>query len=275
MSSGGWVPHPKGDERRRSAVNVARLALSAEDILPEHRHWLLSVAVWKYTEADGKWNPRFRSRAALGVTDKRRLNHEHVFPRRWLRERMLAEPDRYREIMAMAVACLVTRDEHLRLTEATRLQPELEGWSRYAAAAIEVVDLVDAAPTTRAPAPGPGDDTPTAGTSNAARYRGKHVRARRAVGLDPSATSILPPLAKHTRVRGLAGGLAGHEGTVTRPSWAILPDGQMVVRFDKVVAGPYRTIAVLPEEVEPVANTGAAVSPTPRSSLRRPPTPRR
>jgi hypothetical protein len=115
MSSGGWVPHPKGDERRRSAVNVARLALSAEDILPEHRHWLLSVAVWKYTEADGKWNPRFRSRAALGVTDKRRLNHEHVFPRRWLRERMLAEPDRYREIMAMAVACLVTRDEHLRV----------------------------------------------------------------------------------------------------------------------------------------------------------------
>jgi hypothetical protein len=236
-----------GDERRRSAVNIARLALAAEDILPEHRHWLLSVAVWKYTEADGKWNTRHCSRAALAVTDRRRLNHEHVFPRKWLRERMLAEPDRVEEIMAMAVACLVTRDEHVRLTAVTQAQPELDGWNRYAAAGIEVVDL-SAAGGPKKPVPSATRD----GTTTADRYRGKHVRARRAAGLDPSSTTTLPPLARHMRVRGLAGALAGHEGVVKRPSWAILPQGQMVVRFDDIVAGPYRTIAVLPEEVEPV-----------------------
>jgi hypothetical protein len=51
-----WAQHPNADARRRSAVNVARLALAADDILDEHRHWLLSVAVWKYTEADGKYS---------------------------------------------------------------------------------------------------------------------------------------------------------------------------------------------------------------------------
>jgi len=249
MSNRSWVPNRLGDERRRSAVNVARLALDADDILPEHRHWLLSVAVWKYTEADGKWNTRHRSRAALGITDKRHLNHEHVFPRKWLRERMLAEPDRFQEIMAMAVACLVTRNEHVRLTDVTRAHPELEGWNRYAAAGIEVVDLGEAGSPAR-PVPAAGG----AGTPTADRYRAKHVRARRAAGLDPASTSTLAPLARNTRVRGRVGALTGHEGTVTKPSWTALPEGQMVVRFDHLVAGPYRTIAVLPEEVEPAGD---------------------
>jgi hypothetical protein len=40
MQQRSWVQHRFGDARRRSAVNVARLALSATDILPEHRNWL-------------------------------------------------------------------------------------------------------------------------------------------------------------------------------------------------------------------------------------------
>jgi hypothetical protein len=32
----------------------------------------------------------------------------------------------------------------------------------------------------------------------------------------------------------------------------------MVVRFDHLVAGPYRTIAVLPEEVEPAGDAPAS-----------------
>jgi hypothetical protein len=56
--------------------------LEATDLMPEHRDWLLSGAVWKYTEADGKWNTRHRSRDAVGIQDTGRLNHEHVYQRK-------------------------------------------------------------------------------------------------------------------------------------------------------------------------------------------------
>ena len=84
------MPHARSDERRRSAVEIAKLALAAQGLIDEHRNQLLSVAVWRHTEADGKYATRFRSEGALGVTDLRRLNHEHVYPRKWLREWMLA-----------------------------------------------------------------------------------------------------------------------------------------------------------------------------------------
>jgi hypothetical protein len=100
---GPWAPHPRAAERRRSAVQIAKLALSADGLLDEHRHQLLSVAVWKHTEADGKFTTRFRSEGALEVSDSSMLNHEHVYPRKWLRERMLAEPSRVEEIISRPV----------------------------------------------------------------------------------------------------------------------------------------------------------------------------
>jgi hypothetical protein len=129
------------DERRRSAIEIACLALEATDLFAEHRNWLLSVAVWKYTEADGKWNTRHRSRAAVCVDDIGKLNHEHVYSRKWLRLRMLEQPDRHRELMALAVGCVVTREEHVRLTAQERTRPDLIGWDRYTELGIDVVDL--------------------------------------------------------------------------------------------------------------------------------------
>ena len=52
-------------------------------------------------------------------------------------------PDR-EERLASAIkaagACVVTVAEHKRLTELSRARPDLEGWDRYEAAGIEVVD---------------------------------------------------------------------------------------------------------------------------------------
>ncbi len=70
------------------------------------------------------------------------LNHEHVYTQKDLIRRMIAEPDRVAEIMATAVACIVTVDEHRRLGDAERANRELRGWDRYAAAGIEVHDLL-------------------------------------------------------------------------------------------------------------------------------------
>ena len=82
----------------------------------------------------------------------------------------------------------------------------------------------------------------------AERYAPKHARARRAVKLDPKATSDRPGYPVGTRVRGVSGLLANHDGLVTRDHWDILPSGQMVVRFDDPVVDRYQLIAVYPKK---------------------------
>lgn len=136
-----WEPHPEADARRQSAVRIAKLVLGAEGILPFHRNELLSIAIWKYTEADGKFRTRWRSRGALHERDLKLLNHEHVVPRKVLRDQMLREPERCEELMALAVGCVVTRDEHRLLNEVSRRDPALDGWDRYRAAGIDVFDM--------------------------------------------------------------------------------------------------------------------------------------
>jgi hypothetical protein len=142
---GRWAPRPDADERRRSAIRIAKLVLAADGLVKAHRDELLSIAIWKYTEVDGKFTTRFRSAGAVAERDIRQLNHEHVFPRKWLRERLLADPSRCEATMAMAVGCVVTRDEHAALTAASRADPSLEGWARYVAAGVEVFDMATGA----------------------------------------------------------------------------------------------------------------------------------
>jgi hypothetical protein len=106
----------------------------------------LDLAIWLFTEADGKYRTRFRSVGALEVNDPRPLNHEHVLPKRVLIDRLVAEPDRCDEILRSAVAYTVLREEHDGLNAAERSDPTLDGWGRYRAAGITVVDLASGAP---------------------------------------------------------------------------------------------------------------------------------
>jgi tricorn protease-like protein len=133
----------KADAIRRSAVALARrqfVALENPDILPAHIRRTLDRCIWEYTKADGKYKTRWRSRGALGVSDKSRLTHEHVVPRKILVDRMLDHPERVADIMAQALGCVVTREEHKRLTDVTRANPSLQGWDRYETAGVAVVD---------------------------------------------------------------------------------------------------------------------------------------
>ena len=136
-----WKPHPRGDARRISAIRIAKLVLAANGLEPEHRNELLSIAVWKYTESDGKFKTRFRSAGALHERDLKKLNHEHVIPRKWLRDEMLQAPAECEPIMGRAIGCVVTREEHLRLTSVSKQNPSLQGWARYVAAGVRVFDL--------------------------------------------------------------------------------------------------------------------------------------
>jgi hypothetical protein len=138
-------PHPRAIERASSATAAVRAILAAPDapdVLPSHRRELLSLCLWKITEAEGgKYGTRFRSRAALSAP-RAELAHEHVYERQKLVDALLAAPADDDAVVARAVGCVVTRREHARLTAVSRARPELDGWERYEAAGVKVVDLL-------------------------------------------------------------------------------------------------------------------------------------
>lgn len=138
---GPYVPHPDADGRRTSATRLAQVLVAADGIHPAHRRHALTNTVWWYTEADGKLKVRYRSAGVL-ADPAAKVHHEHVVPRKTLVDRMIADPDKIPEILASALACLVTVEEHGRLTA---LPPHLQGWDRYRAAGVAVVDMADGA----------------------------------------------------------------------------------------------------------------------------------
>ena len=137
----GYRPHPDADERVRSAVLAIKSILPL-DLYPPHKRELISVCLWKLTEAEsrGKYNLRFQTPAALEAPRSEK-QHEHVVERKSIVDALLASPERADEILERAVGCTVTRDEHRRLTNLGRERPDLEGWDRYRAAGIRVLDL--------------------------------------------------------------------------------------------------------------------------------------
>lgn len=109
-------------------------------ILEQHRRDLINGMLWKLTEARGKYTTRYRSTGAMNAPKGTKLQHEHVHTRKHLVDEITIHPERAREIASTAVGCVVTKEEHERLTRITREQPHLSGWQRYAAAGITAVD---------------------------------------------------------------------------------------------------------------------------------------
>lgn len=125
-----------------SAITAIEGILTLQ-ILEQHKRGLINGMIWTITEARGKYTTRYRSRGALDAPKGTKLQHEHVTTRRQLVDAILQHPERAREIAATAIGCVVTKEEHERLTRITRAQPHLTGWQRYEAAGIEVIDTDD------------------------------------------------------------------------------------------------------------------------------------
>jgi hypothetical protein len=67
-------------DKRISSAKLAIRALIPLDLLLAHKKELLSVCIWKITEADGKTKVRYWTEAAI-VASKHELQHEHVHER--------------------------------------------------------------------------------------------------------------------------------------------------------------------------------------------------
>lgn len=96
------------------------------------------------SEAHGKHSTRFRSKLVLDLATYNPMNdtkiiHEHVFTRAHISKQILEYPDKINDLLDSVVACIVTKEEHSRLTAVG----SVEGWSRYSHAnpPVHVVDM--------------------------------------------------------------------------------------------------------------------------------------
>ncbi len=128
--------HENASARLRSAHRLIEVLLRPDpEILPIHRRELLSIALWKLTEAEAskKYRTRFCSEAAFS-NPSQDLRHDHVFQRALMIDRLLsAAPSDIASILDSAVGCTITEEEHRALSS----HKHLDGWDRYAAAGIK------------------------------------------------------------------------------------------------------------------------------------------
>lgn len=132
------MTQPKYEEHRDKNIRIqsAKTAIDALiglELYPAHKRELLSVCIWKITEADGKKKVRYWSEGALS-SDAAALQHEHVNERKVLINRLL-DGECIDTVINDAVACMVTKQEHTLLTQSNKL-----GWERYRNAQIKVYD---------------------------------------------------------------------------------------------------------------------------------------
>lgn len=125
----------------QSAACLIKLVLQdGVELLPEHRRMVIDAALWKITEAESlhKHRTRFCSLAVFSSPDCD-CRHDHVFQKaKMIADLIKGGPNSVDEIVSKAVACTITKEEHLILNK----YKNLNGWRRYREAGITVIDAL-------------------------------------------------------------------------------------------------------------------------------------
>jgi hypothetical protein len=139
-SAAVWTPAPHHDEVRAEAARWIEVILGDEMMPIREKQRRIGHELWAYTEIQStpstKYNLRYCTAAVLGP-DERPIQHEHVVERRWLRDRLLAQPQDVSAVLALAVSCVTTADEAKTLTSQAK---GLFGWTRYHHTGVPVID---------------------------------------------------------------------------------------------------------------------------------------
>jgi hypothetical protein len=139
-----YKPTDLNQDLRNSALALIRQLVAMTDVHEKHHREAISLALWKWTEAFGvaphaKYNIRYVSRGVMEGAPDDKVNHEHVFPRKWLVARLMKIEPASHEFEAFldenGAACIVTMEEHGALGAARGT-----GWERYVGAGVDVYD---------------------------------------------------------------------------------------------------------------------------------------
>lgn len=127
----------------RSARRLVKLLLQEDsEILPKHREECLGIALWKITEAESEHKHRTRlcSETVYESPLTASLRHEHVYRKKHMIQSLIkSRPEDVDRILDLAVGCTVTIEEHILLHK----YEDKDGWERYKAAGIAVIDACD------------------------------------------------------------------------------------------------------------------------------------
>jgi len=135
------MPNDERERERASWRAVIRQTLAMTDVLEGHKRRCVRHALLYLTRVGWPRGIRYWSVAARAQSTK--PQHEHVYRRAVMAEALLmAAPNEVDAILDQAVACAVTASEHARLTQLDR-ELDLDGWARYLAAGVPVVDLTN------------------------------------------------------------------------------------------------------------------------------------
>jgi len=140
-------PSPTPEENIVSAIALAK-AILASDAHQNHKEEFLGYCIWKVSEAADKFTVPYwsegvhalvRQHGSLKPLLKQKpliIRHEHVNTRQSLIDRIMHDPTSIERVLRDdVIACLVTTDEHARLSN------KLVGFERYIAAGIRVWDV--------------------------------------------------------------------------------------------------------------------------------------
>jgi hypothetical protein len=141
-----YFPSALADSEKKSVIELAYAIVCATrdnpNIKEDHIIRALTKSpIWHYSEADGKHNTRFQSKAASLEPEDLKLKHSHPFSPKWIAEELLKAKSKgeVEEIFARyGMGCLVTREE-FELLERYR-KKGIDGWTRFRHGKIEVID---------------------------------------------------------------------------------------------------------------------------------------
>jgi hypothetical protein len=134
------------EAHRSEITGIAEIIVMLAELPKESRPLHVRVVknlLWVVTEyrpgfAHKVAGVRWRTPSAHDLIEARQtkgLRHEHVIERDWMARRLLEMPDTARDALWQYPSCIVTTDEHGRLSASHEW-----GWDRYRDADIPVID---------------------------------------------------------------------------------------------------------------------------------------
>lgn len=124
------------EQRLQEAIQL----LSTLRDMPLHektKKKMLNHAIWLVVESTGNFYSRFRSAGVLATPDVP-IQRDHIYPRKQLVGEALANEIDLADIVQRAQCCIVTKDEHVRLS---KISTTVQGHERYRLAEVEIHDM--------------------------------------------------------------------------------------------------------------------------------------
>ncbi len=135
-----FYEEPSDQAKRISDVEQEMGAVLKLDVNLRLKKLLIKELVWEVTNIRGDFKGRYRSEGVM--TQGMPIQRDHVWQKSKIIDRILKQKESLSNILSDIVHCVVTKAEHDRLTILSKSNSEIDGWSRYKAANIIVLDMV-------------------------------------------------------------------------------------------------------------------------------------